>query len=99
MARFVIDSGATLYLAGVEARVPPEQELLAPTLWRSETLSALYHAVTRGDQQVGGLDVAMDEPGGVGGVEGAGHLGQDGDSGPGLHGARPQSARKVSSIH
>jgi predicted nucleic acid-binding protein len=47
--RFVIDSGATLHLAGVEAQVSSEQELLAPTLWRSETLSALYQAVTRGE--------------------------------------------------
>jgi predicted nucleic acid-binding protein len=47
--RFVIDSGATLHLAGVEARISPKQELLAPTLWRSETLSAMYQAVTRGE--------------------------------------------------
>lgn len=38
--RFVIDSGATLHLVAVEAQVSPEHELLALTLWRSETLSA-----------------------------------------------------------
>ena len=49
MARFVIDSGATLHLASGSAKVPSRHQLLAPTLWRSEVLAALYEAVRRGD--------------------------------------------------
>jgi predicted nucleic acid-binding protein len=49
MARFVIDSGATLQLAGAAVKVSPAKELYAPTLWRSETLSAMYEAVGRGE--------------------------------------------------
>jgi predicted nucleic acid-binding protein len=49
MARFVIDSGTALYLAAESIDVPPERELYAPTLWRSETLSAMYQAVRRGE--------------------------------------------------
>ncbi len=49
MARFVIDCGATLHLAGASAKVPSKHQLLAPTLWRSEVLSALYDAVRHGD--------------------------------------------------
>lgn len=48
MARFVIDSGATLVLAADETQVPADRELYAPTLWRSEVLSALYEAVRSG---------------------------------------------------
>ena len=49
MARFVIDSGATLELASAAVAVSPAKELYAPTLWRSETLSAMYEAVRRGE--------------------------------------------------
>ena len=49
VARFVIDSGATLELASAGVEVPPAKELYAPTLWRSETLSAMYEAVGRGE--------------------------------------------------
>lgn len=49
MARFVIDSGATLRLARAGVEVPPAKELYAPTLWRSEVLSAVYEAVRRGE--------------------------------------------------
>ena len=49
MARFVIDSGATLHLASKGATVSPKHELLAPTLWRSEALAALYEAVRSGE--------------------------------------------------
>ena len=49
MARFVIDPGATLELASAAVDVAPDRELYAPTLWRSETLSAMYGAVRRGD--------------------------------------------------
>ena len=49
MARFVIDPGTTLQLAADSVEVRPERELYAPTLWRSEVLSAVYEAVRRGD--------------------------------------------------
>jgi len=49
MARFVIDSGATLRLASKGTTVSPNHELLAPTLWRSEALAALYEAVRSGE--------------------------------------------------
>jgi predicted nucleic acid-binding protein len=49
VTRFVIDSGTALYLAADSLEVSPEHELLAPTLWRSETLSAMYEAVRRGE--------------------------------------------------
>jgi predicted nucleic acid-binding protein len=49
VARFVIDSGATLELAEAAVDVSPAKELYAPTLWRSETLSAMYEAVRRGE--------------------------------------------------
>ena len=49
MARFVIDSGTALELASASTEVPPDRELYAPTLWRSETLSAMYEAVRRGE--------------------------------------------------
>jgi predicted nucleic acid-binding protein len=49
VARFVIDSGTTLRLAAESIEVPPDRELYAPTLWRSETLSALYESVRRGE--------------------------------------------------
>ena len=49
MTRFVIDSGATLQLASAAVVVASRKELYAPTLWRSETLSAMYEAVRRGD--------------------------------------------------
>ena len=47
--RYVIDSGTTLRLARESVDVPSDRELYAPTLWRSETLSALYEAVRRGE--------------------------------------------------
>jgi predicted nucleic acid-binding protein len=52
MTRFVIDSGTTLHLATASVEVSPDHKLHAPTLWRSETLSALYQAVQRGDLTV-----------------------------------------------
>ena len=52
MTRFVIDSGTTLHLATASVEVSPDHKLHAPTLWRSETLSALYQAVKRGDLTV-----------------------------------------------
>jgi predicted nucleic acid-binding protein len=49
MARFVVDCGAVLHLAAAELEVAPGHELLAPTLLRSQTLSALHAAVHRGE--------------------------------------------------
>jgi predicted nucleic acid-binding protein len=49
MTRFVVHAGAVLHLAGAEAEVSGAHELLAPTLLRSQTLSALHEAVQRGE--------------------------------------------------
>jgi predicted nucleic acid-binding protein len=48
MTRFVVDCGAVLHLAAEGIEVPGEHELLAPTLLRSQTLSALHEAVHEG---------------------------------------------------
>ena len=57
MTRFVVDAGAVLYLASEGIEVRAEHELLAPTLLRSQTLSALHEAVSRGEIPA---DVARD---------------------------------------
>jgi predicted nucleic acid-binding protein len=49
MTRFVVDAGVAIHLASEAIDVSPEHELLAPTLLRSETLSALHEAVARGE--------------------------------------------------
>jgi len=49
MARFVVDSSAVLHIARERVAVGEEHGLLAPTLLRSQTLSALHEAVHRGD--------------------------------------------------
>jgi predicted nucleic acid-binding protein len=49
MTRFVVDAGAVLHLVSAEVEVSGEHELLAPTLLRSQTLSALHEAVQRGE--------------------------------------------------
>jgi predicted nucleic acid-binding protein len=49
MTRFVIDCGVALRLASEMIEVPAEHELLAPTLLRSQTLSALHEQVHRGE--------------------------------------------------
>jgi predicted nucleic acid-binding protein len=46
--RFVVDCGVVLQLAGDEFELPGEHELLAPTLLRSQALSALHEAVHGG---------------------------------------------------
>ena len=48
MTRFVVDAGAVLHLASAEFAVPAAHVLLAPTLLRSQTLSALHESVLRG---------------------------------------------------
>ncbi len=57
MTRFVVDCGAVLHLVAQGIQVPPDHELLAPTLLRSQTLSALHEAVHRGELP---RDVALD---------------------------------------
>jgi predicted nucleic acid-binding protein len=57
MTRFVVDAGAALHLASAEVEVPGAHKLLAPTLLRSQTLSALHEAVQRGEIPA---DVARD---------------------------------------
>jgi predicted nucleic acid-binding protein len=49
VTRFVVDASAVLHLAGAGIEVADEHELLAPTLLRSQTLSALHEAVHRGE--------------------------------------------------
>lgn len=49
MTRFVVDAGVAIHLATAGIEVSPEHELLAPTLLRSQILSALHEAVGRGE--------------------------------------------------
>jgi predicted nucleic acid-binding protein len=49
MTRFVVDASAVLHLASAGIKVPDTHSLLAPTLLRSQTLSALHEAVQRGE--------------------------------------------------
>jgi indolepyruvate ferredoxin oxidoreductase alpha subunit len=53
MTKFVVDSGAALRLAAADARVPDAHELLAPTLLRSQALSAMHEAVHRDELSAG----------------------------------------------
>jgi predicted nucleic acid-binding protein len=57
MTKFVVDAGAVLHLASTGIEAPAAHELLAPTLLRSQTLSALHEAVQRGEIPA---DVARD---------------------------------------
>ena len=49
MTRFVVDTSAVLHLVSAGVEVSGAHELLAPTLLRSQTLSALHEAVQRGE--------------------------------------------------
>jgi predicted nucleic acid-binding protein len=49
VARFVVDCGTLLRVAAGEIEVAPEHQLVAPTLVRSQALSALYQAARRGE--------------------------------------------------
>ena len=49
MTRFVVDCGVVLHLVSERIEVASEHELLAPTLLRSQTLSALHESVHRGE--------------------------------------------------
>ncbi len=66
MTRFVVDCGVVLELASEEIEVSPEHELLAPTLLRSQTLSALHEAVHRGELSE---DVALERLNRVGAMK------------------------------
>ena len=57
MTRFVVDCSVVLHLASDGIEVSAEHELLAPTLLRSQTLSALHEAVHAGEIPP---DVALD---------------------------------------
>jgi indolepyruvate ferredoxin oxidoreductase alpha subunit len=48
MTRFVVDCQTLLRIAAGEVEVAPEHNLLAPTLVRSQALSTLYEAASRG---------------------------------------------------
>ena len=57
MTRFVVDCGVVLHLVSEGLEVRSEHEFLAPTLLRSQTLSALHEAVHGGELPP---DVALD---------------------------------------
>jgi predicted nucleic acid-binding protein len=57
MTRFVVDASAVLHLASADIQPASAHQLLAPTLLRSQTLSALHEAVQRGELSA---DVARD---------------------------------------
>lgn len=57
MTRFVVDTSAILHIVGEQTEVSPHHELLAPTLLRSQALSALHEAARAGTIPV---DVARD---------------------------------------
>src|SRR2546425_9276231 len=63
MTRFVVDASAVLHLASAGLEAQGGHELLAPTLLRSQTLSALHEAVQRGEISA---DVARDRLGRIG---------------------------------
>jgi predicted nucleic acid-binding protein len=49
VTRFVVDAGVVLHLASADGEVGGKHKLLAPTLLRSQTLSALHEAAQRGE--------------------------------------------------
>jgi len=49
VTKFVVDTSAVLHLASEGIEVSSAHKLLAPTLLRSQTLSALHEAVERGE--------------------------------------------------
>ena len=53
VTRFVVDSETLLGIAAGEIEVAAEHTLLAPTLVRSQALSALYEAARRGEISAG----------------------------------------------
>jgi len=65
MTRFVVDAGTVLRLASMGIEVPARHKLLAPTLLRSQLLSALHEAVQRGEVPA---DIARDRLTWIGGL-------------------------------
>lgn len=57
MSKFVIDAGTGLYLVAEGIEVNTRHELLAPTLFRSQTLSLAHESVARGELPA---DIARD---------------------------------------
>jgi predicted nucleic acid-binding protein len=53
VARFVVDCETLLGIAGGQIEVTAEHKLVAPTLARSQALSALYEAARRGEISTG----------------------------------------------
>ncbi len=53
MTRFVVDASAVIHLVSSGIKVSPEHKLVAPTLLRSQVLSALHEAVQRGEMPAG----------------------------------------------
>ena len=53
LTRFVVDCETLLRIAAGEIEVAAEHELVAPTLVRSQALSALYEAARRGEISTG----------------------------------------------
>ena len=53
MTRFVVDCDTLLRIAAGEIEVAAEHKLVAPTLVRSQALSALYEAARRGEISAG----------------------------------------------
>ena len=49
MTRYVVDVSTVLYLAERGIAAPPGHHLVAPTLLRSQVLSALHESVARGE--------------------------------------------------
>jgi len=48
-SKFVVDTSAVLHIVSAEVEVAARHKLLAPTLLRSQTLSALHEAVQRNE--------------------------------------------------
>ena len=53
MTRFVVDASAVLALLAEDVEVAEAHQLLAPTLLRSQLLSAMHEAVHRGELEPG----------------------------------------------
>jgi predicted nucleic acid-binding protein len=49
VARYVIDASTLLHLVAEDVQVSPEHQIVAPNMIRSQALSLLLEAVTRGD--------------------------------------------------
>jgi predicted nucleic acid-binding protein len=60
MTRYVIGPDVALRLADEQAVIPDEHQLVAPTLLRSQLLSLLYQAVSRGDMTKSEADRRLD---------------------------------------